>query len=738
MHYEVAAGVSFILVFMGTIALVLGLNMYQTNKQSKSTIRMSLACVAIFLWNFGYAWMGLSFNSDFAYIPRAVSLLSVIFYVDCVIEYLVMLSGFSKGKARGVLFVSNIAYVIAWVKIIGHDAVTFEMTPWGYWYRTAISPYRILQFAAAIVMLIYFYRVLFFWRRRAVYKREIYVIDKFKWFGIIMFAGYSLDTILPMVLHTAAIPGSAIGAFASAMLLYVISSKYRSLGVSLSNVAEYVFKEVTVPVLVLGPDDKIVLYNEESENIFGENLKGKVIDDFFDSVKDSEVLISAYKGKLFKFKDRDIYFRVDRSLVNDDFGEPVCTIVFAAEMTAYFESMEREVETRHLAEEASVAKSNFLANMSHEIRTPMNAIIGMSDILLQDEKLESETRTQLNNIKEAGSGLLGIINDILDISKIESGKYELIEEEYDMPSLIHDVSTIIKVKLQETPVAFKVSVNHELPYMLYGDVVRVRRILINILGNAIKFTTKGQIEFSCYSSMYGDEAALYFDVKDTGIGIKEEDLDKIFGAFNQVDTRKNRSIQGTGLGLAISKNLAMMMGGDITVESTYGEGSTFHIVIHQKVKDERSIGKDIAKKLEELNYQQVKEADTFEIVPRPDKKILIVDDTKVNLTVAKGLLKPYKMEIDTASSGREAIEKVKEKDYDLVFMDHMMPELDGVDTTKLIRELDGEKYKKLVIVALTANAVSGTKDMLLKEGMQDFLAKPMNRAELNVVVNRWL
>lgn len=738
MHYELASIVSFALFFMGTVALFLGITTYQSNVNSRSGKRMFWACISIFFWNFGYGWMGLCYNSDFAYIPRAIALLAVMLYMVTAIEYVTILSGYSKKKTSTVCLMLAIAYMISWFFIIQKDAVTFSMTPWGYWYKTSASPMRALQFGSVIGTLLYFYIILNYWKKNARYERERYIISKFNWFGIIMFGGYLLDTLIPMLFHTAAVPGSAIGAFGSAMLLYVISSKYKSFGISVGNVAEYVFNEVGIPVLVLDPDGKVVLHNNEAKDFFRRDVYGNTIDDLVDAVDERVIASTNYSGDIFQVRDTETYCRMDESVVNDEFGQVQCTIVFVPDMTPYVNAMNQAIEMRLLAEEASVAKSNFLANMSHEIRTPMNAIIGMSDILLRDKNLDEEMQMQLTNIKDAGNGLLGIINDILDISKIESGKYELIEDEYDIASLIHDVSAIIAVKLQETPVAFKIAVNQEIPRMLYGDLVRVRRILINILGNAIKFTKKGQITFSVYCSMYGDKVALYFDVKDTGIGIKPEDINKIFGAFNQVDTRKNRSIQGTGLGLAISKNLAMMMDGDITVESVYGEGSIFHIEIHQKIKDAKSIGKEVAKKLEMFEYQQIKDADEFEIVPRPGKKVLIVDDARVNLTVAKGLLKPYQMQLDTATSGYEAIEKVKENDYDVIFMDHMMPELDGVDTTHMIRELEGEKYKNIVIIALTANAVSGTKEMLIKEGMQDFIAKPINKIELNNIINRWL
>jgi CheY-like chemotaxis protein len=244
----------------------------------------------------------------------------------------------------------------------------------------------------------------------------------------------------------------------------------------------------------------------------------------------------------------------------------------------------------------------------------------------------------------------------------------------------------------------------------------------------------------CECRRLSNDYVLYIDVTDTGIGIKEENLRTIFGVFNQVDTRKNRNIQGTGLGLAISRDLALMMNGDITVDSVYGKGSTFHISLHQGIADDVQLGPKMAMELEQFRYDAPVDDKSHEDrkAEFEGKSVLVVDDNKVNLQVAKGLLQPYGMKIDLAENGNKAVEMVKENNYDLIFMDHMMPELDGVDTTKLIRCMDGDKYKKVPIVALTADVVAGTREMLLDEGMQDFLGKPIDDNELKNILRKWL
>ncbi|MBQ0042978.1 MAG: response regulator [Lachnospiraceae bacterium] len=739
-----AALVSALLIIMGTIALTTGVRIMAQNKSSRPGNLMFFACVSVFLWDVGYAVMGLSFNDDFAYAARAVSLLSVCAYVTFVLYYLNLISGFSLKITSVVAVINVVGYFVAWLFIIRKDAVEFQMTPWGYWYTGAFSWARVLQFLTTIIVVILFYIVLFWWKKKEGGRRKVMkeIIGQFYWFGPVLILGYTVDTVLPIFAHIPAVPGSAVGAFVSVMILISISNKYRTFGVTMSNVSTYVYNEVNTSVFVLDDENKIVLFNHMASEMFGEgkrDLKGLTMEDILDPLEISSDMVRKFQSKIFRVKDKEVFCSFDKTEIMNKYGELQFTIIFTSDMTSEVAAIRMLNESIREAQEASAAKSNFLANMSHEIRTPMNAIVGMSDILLRDEKLSPDVVSQLQNIKDAGDSLLGIINDILDFSKIEAGKYELIEDTYEIPSLIHEVSTVINVKLQEKNVQLKVTVDQNVPIKVIGDELRVRQILMNILGNALKFTQKGFIELSVRSERINEfEQKLMFDIRDTGIGIKKENLAAIFGEFTQVDTRKNRNAQGTGLGLAISKELAMMMNGDITVDSVYGEGSVFHVVIVQEYAGDKKVGLAGADALAKLEYQHARNKDEFVIKPRPDKKVLIVDDTKMNLVVAKGLMKPYSLQLDTAVCGKEAIEKVIANDYDLVFMDHMMPEMDGVDTVHAIRALDGEKYKNLTIVALSANAIAGTKEMMIKEGMQDYLAKPIDRNELNAIIEKYL
>ncbi len=502
----------------------------------------------------------------------------------------------------------------------------------------------------------------------------------------------------------------------------------------------------------------------------------------------------------------------------------------------------RSIQATSEIERANNMKSDFLANMSHEIRTPMNAVIGMAEMALR-EKLPPAAREYVRQIKSSSKALLTIINDILDFSKIEAGKMDIVPVEYEPMSIINDIANIAEERLKEKEVELIFDISPEIPNRLYGDNIRIKQVLLNIVNNATKFTTRGQVVVRMYHESQPDgRILLRFAVEDTGIGIKEEDLQKLFNSFQQLDSKRNRNIEGTGLGLAISRQLTHLMEGEVHVQSQYGKGSRFSFELPQTViRDEPSISLKNPEKLrafgmikneylrqnlaadcerfgveyreidftEEIDFIEGREnflfverelltpgieefvqntpeltaafifpfqsleghynapnihmvrkplysmnealifnheglhfvdddADVMEFnFIAPDAEVLIVDDNAINLTVAEGLLEPLQMKVDLALSGKEAISKISDHRYDIIFMDHMMPELDGVETTHIIRRFHPE-YEDVPIIALTANAMNGTREVFLEEGMNDFIAKPVELKVLISKVAQWL
>ncbi|MDR2596607.1 MAG: response regulator [Treponema sp.] len=417
------------------------------------------------------------------------------------------------------------------------------------------------------------------------------------------------------------------------------------------------------------------------------------------------------------------------------------------ESTVKERTLELEEQTA-IAMQASRAKSEFLATMSHEIRTPLNAVIGLSEIELRNGPSPSSSENIIQ-IHQSGVSLLGIINDILDISKIEAGSFELVPVEYKTAPFIHDTVNLNMVRYlskgnnASKPINFVLEINGDFPAKLIGDELRVKEVLNNLLSNAIKYTDEGTITLNIsWSAHCTGMVKLVFTVRDTGMGIRAEDIKKLFTSYTQLDTGANRKIEGTGLGLAITKNLVEMMGGSISVESKYGSGSVFTAEIIQGIenagisREYEPIGEETAEALRNFCYASETRDKIITLTQMPHAQILVVDDLPVNLLVARGLLAPYGLQTDTAASGREAIELVNKNKYDLIFMDHMMPEMDGIETAAAIRKIEG--YAHTPIVALTANALRGMKELYLEKGFDDYLSKPISPEALDVIINKLL
>ncbi len=408
------------------------------------------------------------------------------------------------------------------------------------------------------------------------------------------------------------------------------------------------------------------------------------------------------------------------------------------------------MEEKVRAESANLAKSDFLANMSHEIRTPINAVMGMNEMILREGRMAQEIpeddrqakQDALRNIvvyagdvENAGHNLLAIVNDILDFSKIEAGRLDLVESPYQLSSLLNDLSNMILFKAQDKKLDFEIDVDQELPDELCGDEIRVRQILINLLSNAVKYTDEGSVRMSVKGQKHNDGFIdLYVNIKDTGIGIRPDDKEKLFSKFQRLDMERNSTVEGTGLGLVITKRLLDMMGGTISVESEYGKGSVFTVMIPQRIVSDTPVG-DFKRRFEANLQEDKKYRESFRA---PKARILIVDDTRINLAVVVNLLKNTHMQIDTANSGAEAVEMAEKTAYDIVLMDQRMPEMDGTEAFHRIRDSENGSSRNAPVICLTADAVVGAKERYLAEGFTDYLSKPVDSYSLERMLMKYL
>ena len=508
--------------------------------------------------------------------------------------------------------------------------------------------------------------------------------------------------------------------------LVVVMYRYRLFD-TVKSAKDRVIDEIKEGILVADVLGSIVYYNREVSMVFRDI-------DWDDKEMVNEQVFRFMEIHVDGFIIQDRFYKWQSNEIFDDKQRKAGILYRIFDMTDNYLYTQQLIELKEDAERANEAKSSFLARMSHEIRTPINAVLGMNEMILRETE-SSNIREYATNINSAGKVLLSIINDILDLSKIESSKMEIMEADYNMANLLLDVENMISLRAEEKNLNFRIVTDANLPKMLRGDEKRIKQCITNLLTNSVKYTKEGSVTLQVeYVSNKDDTINLWVSVSDTGIGIKEDELYMLFDPFTRLDLRKNKNIEGTGLGLSITKRLLEMMGGNLTVESVYGKGSTFSFVVPQKVAGTALLGDY------KLTAEDAAKSAAAQVKPfvAPHARILAVDDTRVNITVVKGLLKRLKVQFDSALSGQECLDKVKTNHYDIILLDHMMPEMDGIETLHIMQQMEEYQQNKPIVIALTANAIVGAREEYLQEGFEDYLSKPIDSVQLDEMILRYL
>ena len=723
-----------ILLMVGAVVATLGVSFYLKNKEVSGNLRFYIffygICSAI--WCISYGIIGITDNFAACEIIRKVGILGVDAFLVTEVFLGVSMAGIRRKTA---VWIRNFMVILSIVDycIFSHDHLDIYIreSVWTTWQANpAYSFNRAFHGVYCGISFLVLFSLGIVWGRNNKSKRFRRFLKLFFLSNFLMLFISIPDTLLPAMGRTA-VSTSGLGSAACALVMWYGATKLSSFDIRMGNLRDKLFDFLEAGVIVFDVNHKISMINPYSRKLIGrEHWDGYQLSDFFD-------LDEKIKKEMFQKAAKEIYttrlwdrdkkkaYSVRMKSVEDDYGEVFCYMCIFMDVT-------EEVEVATKLQIASQAKSRFLAQMSHEIRTPINAVLGMNEMILRESK-DEQILDYSENIDSAGKTLLSLINSILDFSKIEDGKMDIIPVRYDTASFVNDVVNSVSQRAEAKGLAFQVKVDETLPCAMIGDDVRFAQVIVNLLTNAVKYTEKGSVTLLIQGKERDKEKInIHVSVKDTGIGIKEDDICRLFESFERLDEVRNRNIEGTGLGITIVKNLLDMMGSRLLVESSYGEGSTFSFTIGQKIADAAPVG-DYAERLKESSGQRVME----ELLRAPKARILVVDDNDMNLKVAKNLLKLCGIRPDMVSSGERAVEAVREHTYDIVFLDHMMPGMDGIETLHKMTEEDLIP-DHTVMIALTANAVVGAREKYLEEGFADYLSKPIEIRRLIHILQSYL
>lgn len=634
-------------------------------------------------------------------IPGMVGMFCYLISATLLMSYWAKLEGRLKFYIEGFAYLGIPLYPLT----VSRENISYQVSEFGMSYQFAPGFWSYAYSGYTVVVAINMMVMIFIMIHKSPKKRERVMGKKLFLCEIVIIIGMVMDTIMPQF-GFPAFPGSSISQFLGAVIIYQVYLLYYRSQITLENMSRFLYYSVNEPILIYDEKERLRIVSSSAREFFGETVQEdteRKISHIFEvpagilDMEDDRIVTEA------KCLCNDSFCHLGIDRITDRYGDVLGYIIVVDDMTDKINNMKELQEARRRADEANEAKSRFLANMSHEIRTPINAVLGMDEMILRESR-STEVLGYAMNIQNAGKALLAIINDILDFSKIESNKMEIVENDYAIKDILMELTREVSLRAEKKGLRFVTEFDPKLPSKLRGDEVRLRQIFLNILTNAIKYTKTGSVLFhASFTEMEGQQIILDVFVKDTGIGIKEEKIPYLFDSFQRVDEKSVHNIEGTGLGLSIVKRLVELMKGTLEVKSIFGVGSVFYVHIPQRVVIREPAGNmDETMKQKPLRkYEASFEAE--------DARILVVDDYKLNLQVIQGLLKETKIKLTMAESGRECIQKVQEQKFDLIFLDHMMPEMDGIETLHLMQEMEHNLNRNTPVIALTANAVAGGK-----------------------------
>ncbi len=726
--------VNCILLMIGTVAAVMGISFLIRNWEATGKIRWIIFSYGISsaVWCLSYGLLGISDDLATCEILRKFGVIGfeTFFFTE------VILATEMSGVRRSI--VAPIRWLVILVCFIdffffaqsGVDTFIREGN-WTTWEKNPDYTFNRIVHSGFIIfgflVLITFW---FIWNRNSKLKRLRRLLFMALLSNCSLFIFMLPDFFMPM-LGKRAVSTSGIGGAVCAIVMWYGATQLVSFDIRMGSIKDKIFNFVDAGIIVMDTDHRIAMINRYAGQLVEKKDTAELLlEDFF-------TMEEGLQEKIFSDADTDIYagrlwdkegnraYSVRAQAVVDEWGDPFCYMCVFLDVTD-------EVATANKLEIANQAKSRFLAQMSHEIRTPINAVLGMNEMILRESR-EKDILEYADNIDSAGNTLLTLINSILDFSKIEDGKMDIIPVRYDTGSLINDLVNSVIQKAEAKGLSFVVNVDDRLPAAMIGDDVRIGQVIMNLLTNAVKYTEKGSVTLSIRSEDLGkDTIGLSVAVTDTGIGIRKEDIDKLFVSFERLDEVRNHNIEGTGLGISIVKSLLSMMGSSLEVESTYGQGSCFSFVVEQGIADGTPIG-DYGERAKKSRQERSSD----DLIQAPGATVLVVDDNQMNLKVARNLLKLCGIAPELVSTGEGAVECMRSRTYDIVFLDHMMPGMDGIETLKKLLD---EKLvpEETAVIALTANAVVGSRERYMEAGFRDYLSKPIEMKELIRLLKKYL